>query len=63
MRRNSAELITNEHTQRRGGESWQVPNIAGEAADDLADFKAQTEAEALEEQILKEIMEASKNDS
>ncbi len=34
----------------------------GEAEDDLHDFKALSEQEAIEEQILKEIMEQSKID-
>lgn len=38
-------------------DTLRVPQQPGDEIDDLIDFKAQSETEAIEEQMLKEIME------
>lgn len=40
-------------------DTLRVPQQPGDELDDLIDFKAQSETEAIEEQMLKEIMEQS----
>lgn len=56
---NAIKKPSRPHPKGRLVDTLRVPQQPGDEIDDLIDFKAQSETEAIEEQMLKEIMEQS----